>query len=144
MDLMGFVSGALSSTILLAVAAFLSKTWMEKRIEFSIAHEYEKKIQSAENEHELRMKAALVAELLAVWMLNANVNAELATRLNQLSFEAFLWLPESIARDLSDTLAHVAGADDVKTILIKVRKHLLGADDKLTAYEVISFRRNVP
>ncbi|NHQ93321.1 hypothetical protein [Janthinobacterium lividum] len=144
MELISFVSGAISSTILLAIAAFLSKTWIEKRIEFSIAHEYDRKIQSAEHEHELRMKAALVAELLAVWALSTNLSADTVTRLNQLSFEAFLWLPESIARDLSNTLAHEPGADGVKTILIKVRKHLLNADDQLTAHEIVSFRSSTP
>lgn len=143
MDIIGFLSGAVSSVFLIAVAGFLCKAWIEKRIEYSIAHAYEKKIQTAVHEHELRMKAALVAELLAVWASTPTANPDQAMRLNQLSFEAFLWLPEAIARDLSNTLAHVQGADSVKTILIKVRKHLLADRDNLTTHEVISFRNNV-
>jgi len=60
-------------------------------------------------------------------------------RLNELSFQAFLWLPEELARDLSNTLSHKPGAKSVRDIIVAARKHLLGGSDALEAMYVITF-----
>lgn len=46
-------------------------------------------------------------------------------KLNLLTFEAFLWLPDEILEDLSAVLSHSPDAPDVRQVLSKVRKHLL-------------------
>jgi hypothetical protein len=62
-------------------------------------------------------------------------------RLNQLSFQAYLWLPANLARDLSDTLSKKDGSDDLRAILRKIRLHLLGANDNLEALHVVVFKQ---
>jgi hypothetical protein len=138
MDFYSFVSGAITTTFLVGVLAFLSKTWIEKRIEFSIQHEYDKKLSKFENDLEVRLRAELVADLMAEWIKDSkDLDYH---RLNQLSFQAFLWLPPQLARDLSNTLAHKPGSDDLRSIIQKVRKHLLGEGDNLEANQVIVFK----
>lgn len=138
MDFYSFVSGAITTTFLLGVLAFLTKTWIEKRIEFSIQHEYDKKLSKFENDLEVRVRAELVADLMAEWIKDTkDLDYH---RLNQLSFQAFLWLPPQLARDLSNTLNHKPGSDDLRSIIQKVRKHLLGESDNLEAHQVIVFK----
>jgi hypothetical protein len=138
MDFYSFVSGAITTTFLLGVLAFLTKTWIEKRIEFSIQHEYDKKLSKFENDLEVRLRAELVADLMAEWIKDTkDLDYH---RLNQLSFQAFLWLPPQLARDLSNTLNHKPDSDDLRLILQKVRKHLLGESDSLEAHQVIVFK----
>lgn len=138
MDFYSFASGAITTTSLVVVLAFLSKTWIEKRIEFSIQHEYDKKLSKFENDLEVRLRAELVADLMAEWIKDTkDLDYH---RLNQLSFQAFLWLPPQLARDLSNTLAHKPGSDDLRSIIQKVRKHLLGEGDNLEASQVIVFK----
>ncbi|MEZ9391737.1 hypothetical protein AB4222_07485 [Vibrio splendidus] len=48
MEIISFLVGSVTTTTLLAIAAFLSKTWIEKRLEFSIQHEYDKKLSNYE------------------------------------------------------------------------------------------------
>ncbi len=116
----------------------LTKTWIEKRIEFSIKHEYDKNLSKFDNDLEVRLRAELVADLMAEW-INDTKDLDYH-RLNQLSFQAFLWLPPQLARDLSSTLTHKPGSDDLRSIIQKVRKHLLGESDSLEAHQVIVFK----
>jgi hypothetical protein len=136
----------IGATPLAVLAGMLVKPWIEKRIEFSISHEYEKKLAEYENQlsqaeakqaeqREIRQRAALIAELLSTW-ISGTYDRE---RLNKLSFEAFLWLPQDIAADLSNTLSHKPGAPSVRDLIVKVRKHLLGDLDTLPAVDVITF-----
>ena len=60
-------------------------------------------------------------------------------KLNELTFKAFLWLPKELADDLSSTLSHKNDAPDVRDLLDKVRKHLLGKSDRLESYKIIVF-----
>ena len=141
MDFYIFVSGAITTTSLVAVLAFLSKTWIEKRIQFSIQHEYEKKLSKFKNDLEVRLRAELVADLMAEWIKDEkDLDYHL---LNKLSFQAFLWLPQKLACDLSNTLAHKPGSDDLRSIMQKVRKHLLGESDNLEASQGIVFENKI-
>ena len=139
MEFVSFALGTVTTISLLGILAFLSKAWIEKRIEFSIQHEYDKKLSKFESDLEIRLRAELVADLMAEWIKDTNQLDY--HRLNQLSFQAFLWLPPQLARDLSNTLAHRSGADDLRSIIQKVRKHLLGEIDDLEANQVIVFKK---
>jgi hypothetical protein len=141
MDFYSFVAGAITTSFLVGVLAFLAKTWIEKRIEFSIQHEYDKKLSKFENDLEVRLRAELVADLMAEWIKDTK---ELDYhRLNQLSYQASLWLPPQLARDLSNTLAHKPASDDLRSIIQKVRKHLLGEGDDLETHQVIVFNEGL-
>jgi len=138
-DLASFALGSLTTTLLIAVLGFLSKTWIEKRIASSIQHEYDKKLSNFEHDREVRLRAELVADLMAEWLKDSDHVDYF--RLNQLSFQAFLWLPPGLARDLSNTLAHKPGSDDIRAIVQKVRKHLLGEKDDLESQHVVVFTK---
>lgn len=148
-DIGAYLTG---TTIAAAIVCAVAKAWMEKRIEFSVSHEYEKKLADYENalaraeareqeQREIRYRGALIAELLSTWLAGNSAAGGIADneKLNKLSFEAFLWLPENIAARLSDTLSHEPNALSVRDLIVLVRKHLLGDQDSLPAQDVIIF-----
>ncbi|WFE69542.1 hypothetical protein P8S54_04380 [Thiomicrospira sp. R3] len=126
---------SLSTVVLMLILVFLSRTWIEKRIQYSIKHEYDRKLSEIEHSREIRIKAELVADLLAEW-INKNEDKQ---KLNELTFKAFLWLPPELASELSNALSHKDEASNVREIINKVRKHLLGDDDSLKDHEVTVF-----
>jgi hypothetical protein len=83
----------------------------------------------------VRNRAALVADLIAEWLSHPKDT----TKLNRLTFEAFLYLPQGIAEDLGKCLALRADAPDVRTLIGEVRKHLLGADDEFDPQQINIF-----
>ncbi len=109
--------------------------WFKFRLQYSIKHEYDKNIEKYKNEFEARKKAELIAELLSEWL----AFPESQIKLNKLTFEAFLWLPDEIAKDLSDLLAHKKNAPEVRDILLKIRKYLLNNKTNLEPKEIIIF-----
>lgn len=92
-----------------------------------------------ETTRDIRLKSEIIAELVSEWIGKKDVYAEYK-ELNRLSFQAFLWLPSELAQELSDTLSHQDNADDIRTILIKVRKHLLDKNDDLQPENIIVFK----
>ena len=109
--------------------------WFKFRLQYSIKHECDKNIEKYNNELESRKKAELIAELLSEWLSFPNAQ----TKLNKLTFEAFLWLPDEIAKDLSNLLAHEEDAPEVRKILLKIRKYLLNENTNLESKEIIIF-----
>ena len=104
-DLFLTVVAALTGTgIAAALLAWLLGKWIGARIDASIKAEYDRLKVKYENELRRRERAQLVAELLAEWMstpVDGGMPPEQRKRINKLSFEATLWLPEEIAVDLS-------------------------------------------
>lgn len=82
-----------------------------------------------------KQKVEIIAELLAEWISRP----EELTQLNKLTYQAFLWLPDDIAVELSRILSHHGKATSVPDIIVKVRKHLLN-DTVITANDIITFR----
>lgn len=131
-----FAELAASGLLLVALAWLLNK-WLSKRIETSIQAEYDKKKFLWEVDQRRREKAQLVAELLAeagAHATNPQLSRDERRRLNKLSYEASLWLPEDIARELSKVLQHDPEAMNPHDLLLRVReelsgKHSLNADD---------------
>ena len=131
----GIIS-SLSTVTLIGIVIFLSKTWIIKRLQYSIKYEYDKKLSELQHDREVSLKAELIAELLSEW-ISKDIDYQ---RLNDLSFKAFLWLPAEIANDLSASLNHQEGAPDVRVLLNKVRKYLLGKEDSFVASSIIIFK----
>lgn len=117
-----------------AVIGFLAKKWVEARIQQSVKHEYDLKLEKAREAALVKAKAELVAELFAEWLSYSDDQR----RLNQLTLEAFLWLPEDILHDLSNLLSHKPGSPGVRELIVRVRAHLLGSSS-LPPNEVIIF-----
>ena len=135
MNFLYFIAGSVSTALLLGLALFLSKAWIEARIVSSVKHEYDKKLGDYQRQNEIRTRAELISELMAEW-ISPDIDYK---RLNQLSFQAFLWLPSELAQDLSNTLSHKPDAPNLRQIIANVRKHLLNVDDSFDPISVIVF-----
>ena len=98
-------------------------------------HQYDKRIEQYKNELEVKKKAELIAQLLSEWIALPKKQQAL----NRLTFEAFLWLPDDIARNLSSLLSHEDDAPDVRNILASVRKYLLNGKTDLHSEDIIIF-----
>ncbi|WP_320819405.1 hypothetical protein [Thalassolituus sp.] len=131
------VVSTISTLSIVGIVAFLLRTWIVERLKGSIKHEYDVKLLEVERQKEVRIKAEIVSELLAHW-IRKNGNLDYY-ELNRLSFQAFLWLPQELAQELSDSLAHKPGAKDVRQVLKSVRTYLQGMDDDFKARDVIVF-----
>jgi hypothetical protein len=60
-------------------------------------------------------------------------------RLNRLSFEASLWLPDDIVIEVSKRLTYRADAKDINELLVDVRRHLMGKPDAVEPGHIIHF-----
>ncbi len=122
---------------------WLAGKWIGSRIDSSIKHEYDKRKIEYESELRRRERAQLVAELLAEWMSTLPDDAmspDQRKKLNRLSFEATLWLPEEIATELSQVLQHDPRAPNMFDLLLRVRTHLSGSH-QLTVWNVTQWER---
>lgn len=119
---------------------------VSERVKRSIGFEYEELVETIKSANvralemekqsrEIRLKSALIAELFAEWTSLSQDRK----KLRQLTFEAFLWLPEPLAKELSMILSHDDAALDVRDYIIQVRKFLLGQDDDLDKNKIITF-----
>ncbi|WP_310954663.1 hypothetical protein [Vibrio vulnificus] len=132
------ILGSVSTLTILGIVGFLCKNWLLERLKASIKHEYDLKLAEVEHQREMRLKGEVVAELLAQW-LRAEKELDYY-QLNKLAFQAFVWLPEDLAKDLSESLAHKVGSDDVRALVKKVRSHLQGSVDGFEQSKVIVFQ----
>jgi hypothetical protein len=138
------VVAALAGTgVAAGLLAWLLSKWIGARIESSIKYEYDRLKIERESEHRRRERAQLVAELLAEWMatpLDGGMSTEQRARINKLSFEATLWLPEEIAAELSKVLQHDPTATNQFELLLRVRT-LLSGPHNLTTKNVTQWDR---
>ena len=130
--------GSVSTVAILSFIAYISRSWIIERLKASIKHEYDLKMLEVESQKEIRLKGEIVAELLAEWIRKGgNLDYH---QLNKLSFQAFVWLPKELAEELSNSLAHRPGSQDVRALIKNVRTYLQGEDDGFKAKDVIVFR----
>jgi len=119
------IGGLISSVIPVVVAAFLF-------------HYLTKQREKEKREIEKREKYTKITELLAEWLSNPNDNKTL----NQLSFEAFVWLPKETVLKLNKILTHKPDAPSSMEIIADVRSLLNPANEKLNWEEVVYFDKN--
>lgn len=143
-DVLSWIVPALTGAVTsVAVVIWLLKTSTGTLIEATIKHEFDKRAADYKEEIELRRRAQLVAELLAEWMAAAPgevMTSEQRKRLNRLSFESTLWLPEEISVELSKVLQKSPDAPSHFDVLLRVRKYLSG-EHNLTTAEVTHWPR---
>lgn len=132
--------------IFIGMVIIVGRIWLKSAIEQSVKHQTDvllEKIKQANaisfekdrRDHELRMKSALLAELMAEWMSTPQDRK----KLRQLTNEAFLWLPQGLAKELSKVLSHDPSTIGYRNFMKKVRVHLLGDDDGLEPGDIITF-----
>ena len=137
--------------ILFSIMQFVSARYIENAISHrfdkklaEVQHEYEESLVKLADQLELdrtrKEKAAIIAEVLAVW---AYESAD-KKKLNQLSWEASMWLPDHEAKDLNDLLAYAANRNvtDPKQMIINGRKLLLNKETTLTADDIVHFEND--
>lgn len=131
------VLGSVSTLTLLGIVAYLCKTWLITKLRGAIKFDYDLKMLEVESQKEIRLKGEIVAELLAEWIRN-NGNLDYH-QLNKLSFQAFLWLPKDLAKELSNSLDRKPGSLDVRQLIKNIRTYLQDEDDGFESRDVIVF-----
>jgi hypothetical protein len=137
-------SQLIEAVLSLAAVQALITIWMKARLESGLKHYYDRKLEEIKHEytkaledqkHEtaLRDRCALMAELIAEWTPSDR------KRLNRLTFEASLWLPPDLVKELTRTFTGQANAKSPLDLLIEVRKHIRGKDDGLVSDNLVSF-----
>lgn len=124
---------------------FIVPRWASAVITYATKHKYDELIESIKKTNqalqeqekiarEVRMKAAVISELLAEWVSQPKD----MKRLRELTFEAFLWLPEDLAVELSKLLTKKPDSIGLRPFLIRVRIYL-GVDDGLEEWRIVTF-----
>jgi len=125
----------LTTSGILTLIYFLVKEKIKAHITYSIKLEYDRLLEDYKNSLVQKQKAALVGELVAEWISFP----EDRKRLNQLTLEAFMWLPKETANKLSALLSHSQYAPNVKDIVEDVREIILGENERIEPGSIIIF-----
>lgn len=110
-------------------------TYLSKSIEFKLELQKDKDLVDYQLQKANKVRAELVSELL----LEFYKKTPDTDKLNKLAFEAALWLPKEIVEDLTKLLARHNPAPDIKDILVKTRKFLLGEDEIIDKNSIVHF-----
>lgn len=129
------IIGSITGSSMVIFVLFLLKKSLETRLTYSVKHEYDRLLEEFKQQQEVRIKSEVVAELLAEWIKSEPDH----DRLNHLSFQLYLWLPEDIYLALSEVLTHTSNSENLRSILYNVRVHLLGECDRLKPHNVVVF-----
>jgi hypothetical protein len=76
------------NAVLFIPLQFLLGLWLKARLEASIRHEYDRKLEDYRRQQNRRERAAAIAELFSEWAARGEEKT-----LNRLAWEAALWLP---------------------------------------------------
>ena len=93
-----------------------------------------------EFEFKKREQAAMVAALFAEW---TDKPAE-PKELNRLTWEATLWLPDDLAKEVNKRLANAPDAKDIKEILVDIRGLIQGRKSSLNPADIVHFPKRKP
>ena len=96
---------------------------------------FDKKLEAYKTQETIRLKAILVAELLAEWCSDPADRK----KLHQLTWEASIWLPKDLATRLNQCLSYSKDAPNLKEIVADVRKLILGDNEAINANEIVHF-----
>ncbi len=97
---------------------FAGGLWLGTRLQNSIKHQYDKKLEDLKTETRRLEQATVIAEVLAEWVARPADTR----RLNQLSWTAAILLPENIVIDLAKTLVWNQDAPSAKEHIISSRR----------------------
>lgn len=142
------IAGTISLAFLLGVIQFLLAIWINARLEKSIQHEYDKKLEDYRFSILQREQAAKIATFFAKWakysakektILNKKELHDYYEELTKMSYELSLWIPdENLVKKIMSRLELKEGAPQVKELLIEIREHILGKKTKtLKSKEII-------
>lgn len=112
---------------ILAILQLLSIFILKLILENSIKFEFRK-----------REQATMVASLFAEWIDNPKERKDL----NRLAWEATLWLPDNLAKEVNKRLANAPDAKKTKEILVSIRELIQGHKSSLNPTEIVHFPKN--
>lgn len=125
---------------------WLVSKWLEARLQASIQHEYDKKMEAIRHQYErqmedyrnsirIREQAARVVDLL---VHAHHAKAPDPEKFNRLAWELSLWLPADLVWELTRMLCNDPGAKHPKEILVAVRRILLqDSNDTLLPAQIV-------
>lgn len=106
--------------LVIAGSQFVASTWLKATIENSIKAKYDIELKAKE-------RAEKVAEYMALArMLKETSSGENYQKANRLSWELAMWLPSDIYKSMGRALSKPDGEFNPLSIVIAVRKELLG------------------
>lgn len=107
----------------------------KEKIKAHIKLHYDKLLEDYKATMIQKQKAALIGGLVAEW-ISFPRNRK---KLNQLTLEAFMWLPKETANKLSSLLSHSQDAPEVREIVEEVREIILGENERIEPGKIIIF-----
>ena len=84
-----------------------------------------------------REQAAMVASLFAEWIDWPNERKEL----NRLTWEATLWLPDKLAKEVNKRLVNAPEAKNIKEILVSIKGLIQGRKSSLNPADIVHFEK---
>ncbi|WP_380177754.1 hypothetical protein [Kalamiella sp. sgz302252] len=114
---------------------FTIKTLYGSYLTSKINFIFSRKAASQKEAYDSRVKAELLAELLGEWQSFPDETA----KIRSLSYKAFLWLPSSVAEELSKLLSGKPDRKSVREVLVLGRQHILNNTDPLPPHLIIDF-----
>ncbi|MFA6338979.1 MAG: hypothetical protein WCW87_02900 [Candidatus Paceibacterota bacterium] len=131
----------------LGLVQWLLTKWVSARLEKSIQHEYDRKLEEYKFQQLQRQKAETIARLFARWIkyrgnestyLNKSELINFYEELNQMSIEISLWIKDKkLLTDIMARLQMKADAKDIRTLSGEIRKLILDIDDKFDPLEIV-------
>ncbi len=149
--------GVLSLVGLSALIQWLLAIWIKARLEKSIQHEYDKKLEDYRFSQLQRQKAEVIAKLFARWIkyfgkeqdfLDKNELIDYYEELNQMSLELSLWIPdEKILNDIMARLfqgSEPGNAKTIRTLVGQIRKMILNnKNDSFDSEKIILWENRI-
>ena len=137
------VLSSISTTILIAILAFLARNLFIERLKLALQKEHSKFLDELQWNRKVQEQAARVAEYLALARRLKEDSPETDyERANQLSWELAMWLPEEIYKQMTLAIAIPGPEVNELTVSIAVRKLLLG--DKAGNLESANIAHHAP
>ncbi|EPC4026183.1 hypothetical protein ACRZOU_001923 [Aeromonas salmonicida] len=122
----------------LAAIQFLLGYWFKARLTASIKDEKDRLMEEYKYEIKAREQASKVAEYFSYYFRLRSDSPEADYRkINQLTWELALWLPEDIYRHVTMAAAHNSEEHNIFSSLIAVRSLLLKNPGNLTQEEIL-------
>lgn len=141
----------ISATIIalcMTLLQWLLALWIKNRLEKSIQHEYDKKLEDYRFSQLQRQKAEILAQFFAKWvkfrakekeLLDEKQLIEYYEELNRMSLEISLWISDvDVLNDIMSLCERKDGATDLRSLVGKVRKIMLNKkDDNFEAKNIV-------
>jgi len=125
--------------ILLGTLQFLTSLWISERLKASLQKENAIFLENLRWDLKVREQAAKVAEYMAIARdLNETDSPEEYRKINRLTWELAMWLPEDIYKAMGHAIAKPDKDINPLSVVVDVRKILLGAaSGNLTQDDII-------